>query len=220
MAMDLTGRRLLVAGDRRLVAAVAGDAAACGADVVLVAEARDQGEPSAAGHAIGDDGTAEADIEHAMDRVLERTGFDALIVMFAIEPMPPLDAAGRQPWDRGVIQPLRTTFWLVRRSVFELLAAGRGGSIAIVMARGVGEDAARSAAIVEGALVALARSVAKEYGRRAITCNVVSGGATVAALRAAAAAALFLVSPAAGFVTGECLRVDEETTGGVTADPV
>jgi NAD(P)-dependent dehydrogenase (short-subunit alcohol dehydrogenase family) len=64
------------------------------------------------------------------------------------------------------------------------------------------------------ALRSLARSIAKEYGPRALSCNVVlpapDGRARAGAgpaLAALAETALFLASPAASFVNGEALVV-------------
>lgn len=215
MGTDLTGRRLLIAGDRITAAAVAGEASRCGAVVTLATDARGECDGPAEGHAIRYDGASEADIERAMDMALEgASGLDGLIVAIETEAIPPLDEESQQSWEQCVMQPLRTAFWLVRRGVLELLAAGRGGQIAIVVVRGNGEGAARSAAIVEGALASLGRSIAKEYGRRAITCNVAAGGLTPAELRAGVEAVLFFASPAAGFVTGECLRVSADSMAG------
>jgi len=214
MGTDLAGRRLLVTGDCRAAAAVAGGASKCGAVVTLAMNARGGGEAATVGNPIRYDGTSEADIERALDLALDVcAGLDGLIVTIEADPMPPLEEQAEESWERCVTQPLRTAFWLVRRGVHELLAAGRGGQIVLVVAGGSGDRRPGSAWILEGALWSLARSIAKEYGGRAITCNVVAGGSTPAAHRAAVESALFLVSPAAGFVTGECLRVAEDSMG-------
>ena len=211
---DLAGRRLLVAGDRGTAAAVAGEAVRCGAVVIVATDVHGDGDGSPEGHAIRYDGRSEADIERTVDMVLEGTpGLDGMIVAIAPDPLPPLEEGDLESWERCITQPLRTTFWLVRRGVHELLAAGRGGHLVMVVAGGRGNSELRSAWILEGALVSLARSIAKEYGRRAITCNVVAGGSTSAAPREVVDAALFLASPAAGFVTGECLRVAGDAMG-------
>lgn len=214
MATNLGGRRLLVAGDPR-AAAITADASGCGAIVALAADTRGGDWVPAPEHAISYDGRSEADVERAFDVVLDRMhGLDGLICVIETDTMPPFDEAGAESWERRVSQPLRTAFWLVRRSVHEWLASGRGGQIVLMVSPGGGEGAARAAWVLESALVSLARSIAKEYGRRAITCNVVAGGSTPAAGRAAAEAALFLVSPGAGFVTGECLHVGDDSMQG------
>ena len=214
MVADLTGRWLLVAGDPRAAAAVADEAFRCGADVTLATGAGGEGGASTEGDAIRYDGASEADIERTVDIVLERVhGLDGLIVAIETGTMPPLDEEDLQSWERCVVQPLRTIFWLARRCVHELLAAGRGGQVVFVIASARDEGGLGSEWIVEGALVSLARSIAKEYGRRGITCNVVAGGLSASAQRAAVEAALFLASPAAGFVTGECLRLAEDSIG-------
>jgi 3-oxoacyl-[acyl-carrier protein] reductase len=209
--VDLAGRRLLVAGDPRAATVMADGASGSGAIVALATDMRGDALASEQHHAIPYDGRSEADVERAFDMVLERVhGLDGLIVVIATDTMPPLDEEGLF-WERCVMQPLRTAFWLVRRSVHEWLASGGRGQIVLLMTAGRGEGGTRSASIIESALVSLARSVAKEYGRRAITCNVVAGGSTPAAQREAAEAALFLASPAAGFVTGECLSVADDS---------
>ena len=212
MTTDLAGRRLLVAGDRRTAAAVAGAASRGGAVVTLATDARGDGEASTEGDGIRYNGGSEADVERAMDMALEvAPGLDGLIVAIATDPMPPLEEETLESWEQSIAQPLRTAFWLARRGVHELLAAGRGGRIVLVVAGGRGDSGLGSAWILEGALVSLARSIAKEYGRRAITCNVVVGGSTAAMQHAAVESALFLASPAASFVTGECLHVADDS---------
>jgi 3-oxoacyl-[acyl-carrier protein] reductase len=210
MSADLTGRRLLVAGDPRAATVVAAAASACAAVVALAADTRGADSDPIQGDAIPYDGASESEVERVVDVAVERLHeFDGVIVVIETAPMPPLDEDGRF-WERCVTQPLRAAFWLVRRSVHEMLASGRSGQIVLIVEGGGGESRARSATIIESALVSLARSIAKEYGRRAITCNVVSGGSTPAAQRAAVETALFLASPAASFVTGECVRVAED----------
>jgi 3-oxoacyl-[acyl-carrier protein] reductase len=215
MTTELAGRRLLVAGDPRAAALVADGASGCGAVVALAADTRGDAEASIPGHALPYDSGSEADVERVVDLVLEEVhALDGLIVAVQAETMPPLDEQELSSWERCVTKPLRGVFWLVRRSVDEWLASGGAGPIVLIVAPAHGEGGTRSAWIIEDALVSLARSVAREYGRRAITCNVVAGGSTPAAERAAVEAALFLASPAAAFVTGECLRVAEDSMRG------
>jgi len=209
---DIAGRRLLVAGDRRAATAVADGAVERGAVVFLATDTPGDARASTPGRTISYDDRSEAGVERAIDMALEWVGgFDGLIVALETKTMPELDEGALQLWERCVMQPLRTVFWLVRRSVHEWLSSGGGGQIVLIVAPGPGEGGGRSAGIIEGALVSLARSIAKEYGRRAITCNVVAGGSIPAMKRGVVEAALFLASPAAGFVTGECLRVAENS---------
>jgi NAD(P)-dependent dehydrogenase (short-subunit alcohol dehydrogenase family) len=209
MSANLADRRLLVAGDPRTAAIAADGVAACANAVAFAADTGGATAASIPGHAIPYDGRSEADVDRAVDLAVERLQrLDGLIVVIVTAPMPPLDQEGPF-WEPCVNQPLRAAFWLVRRTVHEWLVSGGGGPIVLIVEAGDGEGGARTLSIVESALVSFARSVAKEYGRRAITCNVVSGGATPAARRAAVDLALFLASPGARFVTGECLRVAE-----------
>lgn len=212
MMTDLVGRRLLVAGDPRPAGAVAAEALRRGTVVTLASGASGEDGAAKEGGAIQYDATSELDLERVVEIGLERMeGLDGLIVAIETVPMPPLAEGAPQSWDRGVMQPLRTAFWLARRGVHELLAAGRGGQVVFVIAPGREDRESGSGWIIEGALLSLARSIAKEYGRRGITCNVVAGGSSAGALSAAVEAALFLASPGAGFVTGECLRLGEDS---------
>jgi 3-oxoacyl-[acyl-carrier protein] reductase len=214
MATDLAGRRLLVAGDPPAATVMADGASRCGAVVALVTDTSGDALPSTQADAIRYNGASEADVERAIDQAIEKTGgVDVLMVVIEAVSMPPLDEEDLASWERCITRPLRTTFWLVRRVAHELLAAGLGGQIVLVVAGEQSERRAASAWIVEGALLSLARSIAKEYGRRAITCNVIAGGSIPAAQCPTVEAALFLASPAAGFVTGECLRVAEDSIG-------
>jgi 3-oxoacyl-[acyl-carrier protein] reductase len=214
MGTDLAGRRLLIAGDPRAAATVADEALRRGAVVTMATGAGGEGGATTEGDSIRYDGASELDVEGAVDIALERMqGLDGLIVAIETAPMPPLADEDLQSWERCVMQPLRMTFWLARRGVHELLAAGRGGQVVFVIASGSDEGETGSGWIVEGALLSLARSIAKEYGRPGITCNVVAGGLSAGERRAAVEAALFLASAAAGFVTGECWRLAEDSTG-------
>jgi NAD(P)-dependent dehydrogenase (short-subunit alcohol dehydrogenase family) len=97
-----------------------------------------------------------------------------------------------------------------------------------------GGDERGSNAIVAQALVSLARSIAREYGRREVACNVLlptghAAGGTRAAVStrpddehdatssgdvaAVIRHALFLASPAASFINGEALVVDDGGLG-------
>ncbi len=187
-AADLTGRRLLVAGDRRARDRRGRRGLQARRRSSRWRQARAaRGGASTQDDAIRYDDASEPDIERAVDIVLERVhGLDGLIVAIETGPLAPLDEEDLQSWERSVMQPLRTTFWLARRGVHELLAAGAGGQVVFLIASDSDEGGSDSGWIVEGALLSLARSIAKEYGRRGITCNVVAGGSSAGAQRAAA----------------------------------
>jgi 3-oxoacyl-[acyl-carrier protein] reductase len=209
----LAGRRLLVAGEARTAGAVAEGASAQGGVAVVAVDTSAGGRSSTPAGSIPYDGGSEGDVERALELAFERLhGVDGLIVAVEATAMPPLDAIDPERWHHSVTRPLRTVFWLLRRSVHEWLASGDAGPVVMIVTAELGDGGMRSASIIEQALLSLARSLAKEYGRLAISCNVVAGGPDPAGQRAAVDAALFLVSPAASFVTGECLRVGADAS--------
>jgi 3-oxoacyl-[acyl-carrier protein] reductase len=126
---------------------------------------------------------------------------------------------------------LRGPFLVCRRAVEEMLGAGGGRIVNVSSFAAHGLAGQASYAASKSALLALTRSVAKEYGGRGIACNaVVPGfidtemvaGLDEAARRArarlspegrlgraeeVAQAILFLASEEAAFVTGDALYV-------------
>jgi 3-oxoacyl-[acyl-carrier protein] reductase len=179
----------------------------------------------------------EDDVERLFDKALERwQALDILVSYVACTPVldsRPLVDTTLADWSAVLARNLRAPFLLTRRAIDEFLSQGQGGHIIYVThaaARAAAEQASFAAA--QTALFAFTRSVAKEYGRREITCNTVVvepesstmrsgiGCRTRQAARAAhghsyrpgvlnavVEAVLFLGSGEASYVNGEVLRV-------------
>jgi NAD(P)-dependent dehydrogenase (short-subunit alcohol dehydrogenase family) len=142
----------------------------------------------------------------------EFSRLDVAILTVAAPPIRGLEYLESAEWSRCVTAPLVALFRIVRRVVWEFLAAGRGGRLVFVVEPEHPDASGRdSAGIVGCALVSLARSVAKEAGPRAVACNVVraraSGAATETAWGPIVEAALFLASEDASFMNGEEILV-------------
>jgi NAD(P)-dependent dehydrogenase (short-subunit alcohol dehydrogenase family) len=159
--------------------------------------------------------SSEGEVEGVFDAVLKRfSRFDVVITVSAPESLPEVHEVTLDRWHRSVTEPLRRHFWVTRRALEELLAEGTGGRLVTVLAPDA-QSGERNEVVAEG-LRSFTRSVAREYGRRGITCNLVLpaayGGTASAASRKLVPAilqqALFLASPAASFVTGETLVVE------------
>lgn len=140
-------------------------------------------------------------------------------------------------WNGAMAAWLRTPFLLTRRIVDEFLWRGEGGRIVHIMpAAEAGQPGVGVRLVAGRAMAAFIRTVAKEYGRRQISCNGVavtarfaaeqagrcdrgaeegipglseidSGGAPYRRHMPVAEAALFLASGAASFVNGEVMQV-------------
>jgi 3-oxoacyl-[acyl-carrier protein] reductase len=226
-AGDLDGRAVLVRGTGALPGAIARAAIGQGARVVLSVEdaVADAGDRAPGGHA------SPTGTDRAIDAVVTRfSRLDAVIAVVRGQRLPPLHDLSRHEWERLVVEPLRRVFWLARRSVEEFLAEGAGGRIVLIVDAPAGGDTDGSDPIVEQAIVSLARSIAREYGRREVACNVLlaTGRAGSSAPEAAVSTrpvrdhdapseaapalirhALFLASPAASFINGEALVVED-----------
>lgn len=108
-------------------------------------------------------------------------------------------------WNHTLEKTLHTLFYVARRSIEEFVTEGRPGRFIICqMDHSLGKDTSVFQTTLETALLAFSRSIAKEYGRRHITCN------TVIARREKSLQALinfifFLFSKQSAYLTGELI---------------
>ena len=150
--------------------------------------------------------------EAAADTLIENVvaqfpQLDSAIIVLPAAPLGPLHTMTLNEWRELVTDPLRRVFLLARRVVEEFLASGRGGRLILVVA----PIEADVSLVVQEAAMSFARSVAREYGRRALTCNVVlpapRTGSAARVSEPIADCALFLASGRASFVNGEAFVV-------------
>jgi NAD(P)-dependent dehydrogenase (short-subunit alcohol dehydrogenase family) len=110
-----------------------------------------------------------------------------------------LEDHSAESWRQAVASVLGQSIEMAQEAVLDLLAEG-GGSILLVAPAAPGDGAWRAA--VAG-LHGLARSIAKEYGRKGIRCNLLVGASPELER-------LLAENPA---VTGEILAAGDECWG-------
>ncbi len=163
--------------------------------------------------------SSESEIEQFMDGSVERLpGFHVLIHDLDTAEAPHKRAlldTSLAEWNQVLREQLRTPFLVARRAIAEFLAGGEGGRI-VYLTRASGPNCAGDVSFLaaQSALTALIRSLAKEYGRRNISCNAVSiemdsraaGQSKIlpgaGAYSQVAQAALFLASDEASYING------------------
>lgn len=170
-------------------------------------------------------------------------GIDVLVNAAGVAGGGPVHAIAPEEWDRVVDVNLKGSFLVSRHVVPHMLARGRGSIVHVASVEGLeGFEGGSAYNASKGGVVLLTRNMALDYGRKGIRVNAVCPGFVETPLfdglwemeglagikdrvREAhqlgrfgrpdeiAAAALFLASDEASFVTGAALPVD----GGFTA---
>ncbi|HVM65454.1 MAG TPA: SDR family NAD(P)-dependent oxidoreductase [Acidimicrobiales bacterium] len=250
--MRLHGEVALVTGSSRGVGeAIAQALAREGANVVVTG--RDAARGDAAARRIEESGGSAAfvqgdvgvedDVRRMVSAAADRFGGLTVLVNNA----PPIEVGlvevadlGTASWDATIRTGLTAVFWAMKYAIPEMDRAGHGSIINISSGASVAAMAGRSAyAAAKGAVNALTRTVAAEYGPRNIRCNALvlgfvaapeliadgTPGAMIAGLvrplqmtrigtpEDVAHAAVYLASRESEYLTGAELRLD----GGQTA---
>ena len=163
---------------------------------------------------------SESGIRHVFDESLER--LEDLSVLIHCLSVPELSGqslaeTSRNEWDQMMSVCLREPFLSSQGAIQEFLAAGAGGRIVFVLS--LAADRTKSqvgCAVVQPALYAFIRSIAKEYGRRGIICNAVAihhendpQYESNASRDAVTETVLFFASDEASFVNGEMIPVSD-----------
>jgi NAD(P)-dependent dehydrogenase (short-subunit alcohol dehydrogenase family) len=176
------------------------------------------------------------DLERGADAAAKPFGEpDVLVNCAAINLRPPLEALSTADWDSTLAVNLTAPFLLGQRFGPPMAARGWGRIINIVSQQAIRAFANSGGyGAAKGGLAALTRSQSEAWARRGVCCNAVAPGfvitpltseaasnpATVAALAARtmigrnslpedfAGIAVFLASPASGYLTGQLICVD------------
>lgn len=165
-------------------------------------------------------------------------GIDILVNNAGLASRKGLDQISAEEWERDISVNLGGTFHFIRAAVYpHMKDAGSGSIVNISSISGInggapsgGEQGSRSGpaySASKGGIIALTKWVAKEVGVFGIRCNSVAPGPVESVLTEGqdydlsgqalkrmgkaeeiAGAVAYLASPAAGFVTGQILRVD------------
>jgi NAD(P)-dependent dehydrogenase (short-subunit alcohol dehydrogenase family) len=204
--------RLALAGGAIMVIATAGsvapliarDAIERGARVVLVMNEPATADVPNGPTSIPSDLSSEAEVDRLFDVAVEQlAGLDVVIVVLEAHSLFDLHALPLELWRRRVTEPLQRSFWLARRALDEFVGSGTTGRIIFVVERAHEDPVADGTPVISEAVASLARSLAREYGRWAVACQVVIG----AGHRPLVECVLFFASSAASFVTGETITV-------------
>lgn len=176
-----------------------------------------------------------AQVDAVVDRVVD--DFDTLDVLVAnagVSRDSLLMSMSDEEWDEVIATNLTGTFYLCRAAIPTMLASRFGRIVGISSLVAGGATGQANYAASKAGMHGLMRSIAKEYGRKRITANVVAPGffdtdmtregmpekirefwkqqapidsGRVGELCELSAAVLFLASPAASFINGQVINV-------------
>ena len=214
--------------------AIALAASRAGARVVLAARSAEQLEDVArevaaeggTAFAVPADVTSRADVERLVARAVEETGrIDAVVSNAGVFVWKPFEKLAEEEWDRVLATNLKAAYLLVQAALPELKKS-RGRVLNVASIHGTAGDANVAAhCAAKFGLVGLTKALALELRPHGIAVNALCPGSTENRSRNAeavphekpleekldafdvAASALFLLSPAAGSVTGAVLDV-------------
>ena len=189
--------------------------------------------------AVAGDVAVEADVQHMVEEGVKRFGglhvlYNNAGVLWKDKDRSVLETDGAQ-WDRVMAINLKSVFWVTKHGIPHLRAAG-GGSIVLVgsVSALAGFTRAQDAyTAAKGALISLNKSLAIQFARDNIRCNIIHPGIVETPLQAPylndalraefktaiplgrigqprdiAYAALFLASDESAFMTGAEMIVD------------
>lgn len=181
----VTDKRVLVTGGASgMAAAVAADLAAHGALVVLTDINEEGGEKNAAearaaggsAHFLACDVTNPSSVDRAVTATAEHLGgsIDALVHAAGISPALPAATSDLEFWNT-VMAVNATGTYLMNCAVLPYLRSPGGRIINFGSSAGVlGYPGKAQYAAAKGAVIAWTRSIAKEWGDRGITANIIA----------------------------------------------
>ncbi len=171
--------------------------------------------------------TTESGIKRLFDEALERLEDLSVLIHCLATPAvsaPSLAKISRDEWDCMMSVYLREPFLASQCAIQEFLATGKGGHIIFVLSAESDDTTSQAGyTVVQYALYAFIRSIAKEYGRRGIVCNAVTVRdendsrhlrGSNAHHEAVIETILFLASNEASFVNGEMIPVTNSAPHG------
>lgn len=185
----MTQRRtaLITGSGKNIGRAIALDLAARGHNVVVNgsrdSEACDSVAAEAAKHgveilvAMGDVGTKDK-CDRIAGEALDKFGtVDVLVNNAAIRPMSPFLEMDEEEWNRVIAVDMSAAFWLARRCLPGMIDKGWGRIVNIAGMNAIqGYNGRSHVSVAKHAAWGLTKSLAKEFGARGVSTNIVSPG--------------------------------------------